>query len=86
MKDIEEVKEGTIRGVFGYPISGLWHLNIDGEVVHIESGYGARQLVSCFGDLKNTVGKRVCYSTDWLGVLEWFAPIDERDTVGYEGD
>ena len=76
MQETEEVKEGTIRGIFGYPMSGLWHLDIDGEVVHIESGHGARQLVACFGDLKNVVGKRVRYGTNWLDVLEWFAPIE----------
>ena len=76
-------REGTIRGIFGHPLLGLWTLEIyptDGapiDIVHIESGYGVRRLVDCFGSLKNSIGKTIRYATDCVGLLEWFEPVEE---------
>jgi len=69
----------TILGFSGHPLSGLWHIHLDnGDFVHLESGYGARAIAACFGDLEKAVEKRVRYQTDWLGVLEWFEPLGEK--------
>ena len=51
--------KGTITGLSGHPMSGLWQLLIEPElddmlagcpnIVHISSGYGVRQLAEAFG-------------------------------------
>ena len=74
-----------IAGIAGHPMSGLWNLVfMDGNTVHIESGYGVRNLARCFGasegkgDLQDKIRNQdVYYSVDALGVLEWFLPADE---------
>jgi len=72
-----ELKTARITNIFGHPCSGLWQVHFDnGEVVHLESGYGARALVDAFGTLENAIGKRIQYSTDFLGVIEGFVPLD----------
>ena len=80
-----ETKQGIIKGLTGHPMSGLWQLRFeDGHVAHIESGFGVRQLASCFGATEGTgdllekiVGQEIVYSVDEFGVLEGFAPIEE---------
>ena len=73
------VKVASIRGFSGHPLSGLWHIHLNnGDFVHIESGFGIGQMVECFGNLKNAVGKRIRYSVDWLGVMEWFQPVGKE--------
>ena len=80
--------KGTIRRISGHPMSGLWQLLIDTEegieVVHIESGTGVRALASCFGasegsgDLEEKIiGQEIFFSTDCMGVMEGFTPVDE---------
>ena len=72
-----EIKEGRIKNIWGHPCSGLWQLHFDnGEIVHLESGTGARALVNAFGSLENAIGKKIQYSTDFLGVIEGFVPLD----------
>ncbi len=53
-------------------------------MVHIESGYGVRNLATCFGasegngDLQEKIeGQEIYYSTDFMGVLEAFTPVGE---------
>ena len=74
-----------IAGISGHPMSGLWNLVfMDGNTVHIESGYGVRNLARCFGasegkgDLQDKIrGQDVYYSADAFGVLEAFTPANE---------
>ena len=69
----------TILGFSGHPLSGMWHIHLDNnDFIHVESGFGIRQIVECFGDLKRAIGKRIRYQTDWLNVLEWFEPLGEK--------
>ena len=80
---------GTISGLSGHPMSGLWMLEFeDAAPVAIESGYGVRQLAACFGAtegsgdiLEKIKGKRIRFSRDWVGVLEGFSPVDEDGNV-----
>ena len=80
-----ETRIGTIAGISGHPMSGLWQLQFeDGEMVHIESGYGVRLLANVFdaregsGDLLDKIiGQKIVYSLDFMGVMEDFTPIDE---------
>ena len=77
--------QGTIAGVSGHPMSGLWTLHFeDGKSCHIESGYGMRQLASCFnahegtGDIQEKIaGQELVYSVDEFGVLCGFTPLDD---------
>lgn len=80
--------KGTILRIAGHPMSGLCQLQLDSEIVHIESGYGVRHLASCFGategsgDLMEKIeGQVIWYSTDFMGVLESFIPDDQIDLV-----
>jgi len=69
----------AIVGFSGLSTSGLWHVHFsNGDIAHLESGYGARVLAECFGDLEKAVGKHVRYHKDWLGILEWFEPVGEN--------
>lgn len=78
-------RKARIEGISGHPMSGLWHLSMDnGDTVHIESGYGVRQLASCFGAtegegdlLKKIQGQEIVYSVDEFGALEGFTPFEE---------
>jgi len=73
----KEIKIGTILNIFGHSASGLWHIQFDnGEIAHLESGYGARALADAFGSLDNAIGRKVQYSTNWQGILEGFTPLD----------
>ena len=80
-----ETQIGTISGISGHPMSGLWQLQFeDGNMVHIESGYGLRALASAFGAregsgdlLDKIIGQEIVYSLDFMGVMEDFTPIDE---------
>ena len=77
--------KGTIATISGHPMSGLWSLIFeDGDVVHIGSGYGVRNLAAAFGAtegsgdlLEKIAGQEIYYSTDDFGVLEAFTPVDE---------
>ena len=70
----------SIMGFSGHPLSGLWQVHFsNGDLVHVESGFGVRQIVECFGSLEKAVGRKVRYRVDWLGVLEWFQPIGEEE-------
>lgn len=70
--------EGTITSITGHPMSGLWTLHFsNGKTAHVESGFGIRQLVACFGSFASIKGKRITYSVDDLGVLEGFSPVEE---------
>lgn len=83
----EQILKGTIAGLSGHPMSGLWTLHFEeGGSVHIGSGYGVRTLSACFGAsegsgdlLEKIVGKEIFYSTDAFGVLEAFTPVEEAD-------
>jgi hypothetical protein len=75
-------KVGIIEAIGGHPMSGLWTLQISGDMVHIESGCGVRALAACFGategegDLMEKIeGQEVVYSVDGLGVLTSFTPL-----------
>jgi len=46
--------------------------------VYEDGGGGIRRIVECFGSLNVAVGRRVRYHKDWLGVLEWFKPLEEN--------
>jgi hypothetical protein len=77
-------KVGTILGISGHPMSGLWTLHLDSGSALIESGYGVRILAACFGategtgDLLDKIrGKKIAYRVDAFGVLEGFTPYDE---------
>lgn len=63
------MRTGTIQRVMGVAGSGLAHLLIDGAIVHIESGFGLRQLVEACGGPENVIGTEIEYETDDLGVL-----------------
>lgn len=73
-------KTGKILGICGHPLSGLAHIIIQGndfsEVVHLESGFGLRQIANAFGSLEAAKGKTIRYSTDFLSVLEGFSPVE----------
>ena len=79
------LKRGTIAGLEGHPMSGLWQIYFeDGEMAHIESGMGVRALACAFdaregsGDLLEKIkGQEIMYSVDFMGVMEGFTPIDE---------
>lgn len=83
----ERILKGTIAGLSGHPMSGLWTLHFeDGSSAHISSGYGVRNLSRAFGAsegsgdlLEKIVGKEIFYSiADW-GEMEAFTPVDEAD-------
>ncbi|MAH48582.1 hypothetical protein CMI37_22345 [Candidatus Pacearchaeota archaeon] len=78
------VEKGTITGISGQAMSGLWMLHLDSGNVHIESGCGVRNLASAFGategsgDLQEKIeGKEIFYSTDAFNVLEGFTPVED---------
>jgi len=76
---------GTIAGINGHPMSGLWMLTFeDGTVVHIASGFGVRSLAACFGaregsgDLMEKIqGQKIVYTADPFNVMEMFTLYDE---------
>lgn len=77
-------KVGTIAGLeYQFP-SGIAVLAFtNGKVVYVESGCGLRSLASCFGaaegrgDLRDKIlGRRIRYETDFMNVMEWFAPLE----------
>jgi hypothetical protein len=89
MEEEMEFQRGVISGIAGHPMSGLWSLVFeDGSLVHIGSGMGVRALASAFGATEGSgdlefkiIGQEIVYSTDFMGVMEGFTPIDE-----WEGD
>ena len=73
-----ELKTGTITGITGNPMSGLWTIHfMSGASAHIESGYGIRALVACFGSLDDARGKTITYTTDMFGVMVGFSPVED---------
>ena len=79
--------KGTIRGLSGLPMSGLWDLVFeDGRIVHIESGYGVSSLASCFGatgdDLQEKIsGQEIVYTIDDMNILYGFTPTEEWEGI-----
>ena len=75
---------GTIAGLHYQFPSGLALLAFtNGEIVYVESGCGLRTLASCFGategkgDLREKIlGRQIRYGTDFMNVMEWFAPLE----------
>ena len=76
---------GTITGLCGHPLMGLWHLVLtrDGvpDLVYIESGYGVRNLAMAFGatedGLRKVIGQEIIYSVDDYGLLSGFTPVGQ---------
>ena len=89
MEEEMKFQRGVISDIQGHPMSGLWSLAFeDGSLVHIGSGMGVRALASAFGATEGSgdlefkiIGQEIVYSTDFMGVMEGFTPIDE-----WEGD
>lgn len=84
----QTTKRATIAGMSrGAMMSGLWTLHFeDGTSVHLESGFGVRQLAACFGahegtgDLQEKIkGQEIVYTEDAFGILEGFTPAEEWD-------
>ena len=81
----ETIQKGIIAGISGHPMSGLWNLHFeDGKTILIESGYGVRNLASCFGategtgDLQKKIkGQTIFYTADAFNVLCGFTPEKE---------
>lgn len=78
--------KGTIAGISGHPMSGLWTLHFqNGDSCYIESGFGVRQLAACFGATEFKKGdlfekikdQEIIYSVDDFNVLYGFTPSDE---------
>ena len=70
------MKKGVISRLSG-GMSGLWQIVFeDGSSCSIESGFGVRQLVNCFGSINDIKGKAIEYKVDEFGVLVGFNPID----------
>lgn len=81
------LRKGTIQTISGHPMSGLWTLVLDTDAVHIESGYGVRNLAAAFGAtegsgdlLEKIAGQEIYYSVDDFGVLAAFTPADEASS------
>lgn len=82
------MNEGTITGFSGSYGSGLGYLHIDGIPIPCDNGATVRALRDCFGEdvigeahnvnVQAISGKRVYYETNGLGVLEWFAPVEDE--------
>ena len=69
-----------IQSITGHPHGGLYQIHFDtGEMVHLQSGFGARQLASVYGSLGNAIGKRIRYATDSLNVMSYFEPVEDQD-------
>jgi len=82
----KHTKVGTIAGLdYQFP-SGIAVLAFtNGKVVYVESGCGLRALASCFGategkgDLQERIlGRKIRYETDFMNVMEWFAPLERK--------
>ena len=83
-KELKRTKLGTILNISGHPMSGLWALQLDTGICHIQSGYGVRALAAAFGATEGTGdllqkirGQQIAYSVDEFGVLEGFTPAEE---------
>ena len=83
--DMEEklvIEHGTIKEIVGHPMSGLWTIIFEEDEVpsvHIESGYGIRTMVQCFGSYGDIMGKSIFFTRDSYGVLENFSRDEEDD-------
>jgi len=86
---MDRMKFGTISGLSGHPMSGLWMLEFeDTNPVFIESGYGVRTLAQAFGAtegkgdlLEKIKGKRIRFTCDAFGILEGFSEVDADGNV-----
>ena len=92
------VYRDRIAGLSGHPMSGLWLLGFEsGRSIHIESGYGVRQLAHCFGAtegsgdlLEKTFGQEIVWSPDEMGLIlggftplaDWEGPDDWDEITG----
>lgn len=73
----DDLEEGTVRSITGHPLSGLYQIHLDdGRIVHLESGFGARQVASAYGSLSDAIGKKIRYKTDDFNVLSYFEPVN----------
>lgn len=79
-------RRGIITGFRGNWASGLGFLFVDGVPVVCENAQTVRCLDGAFGDViaaghtvnqEAIVGQEIIYTTDHLGMLEAFTPIDE---------
>ena len=70
----DKTRVGTIKEIDSNWRSGLATIVFDdGSAVFIESGFGLRQLNSCFdGDFK---GQTIEYTADEFGCMEGFDPL-----------
>lgn len=76
--ELADLEEGTIKSITGHPLSGLYQIHLDnGRMVHLESGFGARQFANAYGSLSNAIGRRIRYKTDDLNVLSYFEPVED---------
>ena len=81
------MEQGKIIGFQGSWGSGLGYLVLEGGIaIPCDNGATVRALDACFGGVitdTHTVnndairGKEIVYETDWLGLLEWFAPRED---------
>ncbi len=73
---------GKITGFSGNFGSGIAFVVFDGEGlldgsrVPVESGFGMRQIASCFGSLRAAIGRTVEYEVDEFGMLLSFSPVE----------
>jgi hypothetical protein len=76
--ELADLEEGTIEKITGHPLGGLYQIHLDdGRMVHLQSGFGARQFASAYGSLADSIGKRIRYKTDDLNVLSYFEPVED---------
>ncbi len=82
MEPYVDFTEKTIKDIRINPGSGLACLMFeDGSDVMVESGFGVRCLVRVFGSLEEMVGQTIQYTTDSVGILEGFVPMDLLDDL-----
>lgn len=94
------LQKGVIEGVYGSFGSGLATIVFqDGSQVHCENGPTIRALDACFGNVIGDghtinnedgghVGQEIVFTTDFMNLLEAFAPYDPEQHDNYleEGD
>lgn len=78
----EPLEEGTITRIIGHPFGGLYQIHFEnGQMVHLQSGFGAWQLASVYGSLADAIGKRIRYATDSLNVLSYIEPVEYEERL-----
>lgn len=77
--ELSDLEEATIQRITGHPLGGLYQIHLDdGSMIHLQSGFGARQFTSAYGSLSDAIGKRIRYKTDDLNVLSYFEPVEDE--------